>query len=564
MAARTSSASAAARTSAKPWVAYTRVSTDEQAQRGISLDAQRAGCEALARAYGHHLLDVVVDDGYSAGSLKRPGVRRVLELIEQRAIAGVIIWKLDRLFRNTLDCLQQVAAMKTAGVELVSVNERIDTSTAIGEAFLTMQAAFAQLERQQISERVSAAFTHLRTLGRWIGGTVPTGMAVETRADGKRYLILDERIAPVVRECWKRVSDGASLRQVAEYLTEARVPNRAKKPWSTSAVSFLLKVKSYIGPLIDQETYDRTQAALAQRQSPARRHLAAAAARSTAKISTDRIWRLQQLAFCAKCGSALVGVTAKGSKGDLYPYLRCTGRVRRGTTFCPVRDLPAQAWEDVVVLRLVRFLANHDELGVKLAELHARSVAMAGPAREERERLTRERDGSQQQLDAALDASLAGGAVARAYAARIAALQTAVEQLEVRLAALVGQLAAADLSAERMREIGEAFRTKVGTMLEQPWEEQRAALREIVGRVDLGSGRPGKIHLRLRELLGDVPVIPGQVLSPGQEWFACLGGERTRDGDAIALVARELRMARGRVAVELVDETALAEAGAPG
>lgn len=558
MSAAQSAAARAPTPAAKPWVVYTRVSTDEQARAGVSLDVQRQGCTALAQAFSYHVGQVLVDDGYSAWTLKRPGMRTLLDLVEARAIAGVVIWKLDRLFRNTLDCLQQVAAMKQAGVELVSVNERIDTKSAMGEVFLTMNAAFAQLERRQISERVTAAMAHLKSVGRWVGGTVPAGLALETRADGKRYGAIDPRWGPIVRDCWRRVIAGATVRQVAEYLTAERVPNRSGKPWGAGAVSFLLKGKSYIGRLVDQETYDRAQAALATRANPTNRRRGIVVG-STARVATSRVWRLQQLAFCARCGSALVGVTARGRGGE-YAYLRCTGRVRRGTSFCRSGDLPAQAWEDVVVERLVRFLTSQDELGTKLAELHARSVAEAGPARAERDRLVLERDGQQQQLEQALDASLAGGAVARAYAKRIEVLQTAVEQLDLQLAALVGRLAAADLTADRLGQIGEAFRTKVGTMLEQPWEEQRAALREIVDRVEVASGIEGRIVLRLRELLGEVPPIAGvQVRSPSPKWFPPLDLKRTRTGDEIPLRARELRGAHGRKVVALASDPGFAE-----
>ena len=139
-----------------PWIIYTRVSTDEQAAGGISLDAQLASCRAYAIARGWTVGEEVVDGGFSAKDLRRPGAAKVLELYAQRKIAGVIVWRLDRLLRRVRDL---VAILDAAGEHggLVSVTESLDTTTPMGRFVVHLLASIAQLERETVGQRVKMA-----------------------------------------------------------------------------------------------------------------------------------------------------------------------------------------------------------------------------------------------------------------------------------------------------------------------------------------------------------------------------------------------------------------------
>lgn len=573
-----------------PWVVYTRVSTDEQALKGTSLETQEAGCRSLATAYGYPIADVLVDDGYSAAGLKRvgqkgrqglaafaarPAAKRLLAKIEQGAIAGLIIWKLNRLVRNTRQLLELVELMAEKGVAFVSVNDRIDTGSAMGRMFLTMVAAIDQLESEQISERVVAVLDYMRSQGRWAGGTVPAGLTVEVRNGKERYLVADPVAGPIVAQGWTLVLGGGSLRTVADFFTEQRVPLKSGKRWSMAAVSKLLRSKRNVGVLVEQEVFDRVAAVLSSRVSPGNRRkglVATSDIRSTAKLSTDRVWRLQQLAFCARCGSALVGVTATGS-GGTYAYLRCTGKVKRGAAFCSSKDLPAQPWEDAVIARLVQYARTEGgaDLARRIGELVARHQAEEAPVRAERDALQLERDRLQQRMAVAIDAALASAAAARAYAPQVEKLQGEVEGLNVRLAALAGRLAASELTTDNVHGLAAIVRDELTRLGEQDMDVQKRDLRQLVQRVEIASGMPCLIVLWMPELLGAVAPIPGH-LSPGkaaaagvsggralvrtphQKWLREGYAERTSDGIAIPLLVEEIQRGGKRrgIAVRLL------------
>src|SRR5229473_2860839 len=110
-------------------IGYARVSTDRQADQGVSLDAQTMRIRAMATVQSAELVDVIVDGGESAKSMNRPGVRRVLAMVEAGKIDTVIVAKLDRLTRSVKDLCELLEHFERKGVALVSVAESLDTGS---------------------------------------------------------------------------------------------------------------------------------------------------------------------------------------------------------------------------------------------------------------------------------------------------------------------------------------------------------------------------------------------------------------------------------------------------
>src|SRR5262245_44341578 len=121
------------------WIGYVRVSTQEQADGGVSLAAQQKRIRAWSDMHEIELLDVVADEGASAKNLARPGLQRVLQALREGEADGVVVAKLDRLTRRTRDLLDLVEELcQQRGLGLVSINETIDTSNAAGRLVLTV------------------------------------------------------------------------------------------------------------------------------------------------------------------------------------------------------------------------------------------------------------------------------------------------------------------------------------------------------------------------------------------------------------------------------------------
>src|SRR5450759_3579584 len=150
-------------------IGYVRVSTDRQAEHGVSLDAQDAKIRAMATVQGVSLLEVIVDGGESAKSLNRPGLRRLLSLVNDGGVQAVIVAKLDRLTRSVKDLCGLLELFEKKNVALVSVAESLDTGTAAGRLVITIMGAVSQWEREAIGERTREALRHKRSNGERVG-----------------------------------------------------------------------------------------------------------------------------------------------------------------------------------------------------------------------------------------------------------------------------------------------------------------------------------------------------------------------------------------------------------
>ncbi len=150
-------------------IGYARVSTDRQADQGVSLDAQTMRIRAMATVQSAELVDVIVDGGESAKSMNRPGVRRVLAMVEVGKIDTVIVAKLDRLTRSMKDLCELLELFERKGVALVSVAESLDTGSAAGRLVIKIMASVSEWEQEAIGERTRDVLQHKRSCGERVG-----------------------------------------------------------------------------------------------------------------------------------------------------------------------------------------------------------------------------------------------------------------------------------------------------------------------------------------------------------------------------------------------------------
>ena len=201
-------------------VGYVRVSSEEQAEKGMSLDLQKAKIYAYAQLKDFELVEIIEDAGISAKNLNRPGMHRLLELARTRQIQAVIVLKLDRMFRSTTDALETTKQFEGWGVAFHSLNETVDTQSAMGKFFFTLMAATAEMERGLISERTKAVLNHKRGQG-FVYGPVPFGC----RRDGDA-LIADEGEGKTIELMLQLRGKGWNYSRIARELND--LGNRTK------------------------------------------------------------------------------------------------------------------------------------------------------------------------------------------------------------------------------------------------------------------------------------------------------------------------------------------------
>ena len=281
---------------------YVRVSTETQIEN-YSTEQQIERLEAYCKAKGWPIYKIYTDGGYSGGNTNRPALTQLLCDIQGGDIDVVVVYKLDRLSRSQKDTLTLIEdSFIKNGVDFVSVNENFDTSTPFGRAMIGILSVFAQLEKDQITERFTMGRVGRCKAGHFHGGVRPP--------TGYRYidggLVVDEYKASQVREVYELFLRGYSINSIQRQMYEKYAGG-----WSTpSLVMAVLKNSTYTGkvkfkgveydgihqPIIDENTYNAVQSLYTspQRQSK----------RTTQQKTPFRAnYLLTSLIFCGGCGA---------------------------------------------------------------------------------------------------------------------------------------------------------------------------------------------------------------------------------------------------------------------
>ena len=217
---------------------YARVSTEDQAQHGISLDAQVNRCVEYVSALNYELIDTAIDAGISGKSTDRPGLQRILSLVNKKKIQHIITLKLDRLSRKTLDALSlmDMLTKKKVQLHLVAENGSVNSNNADDEFMLTLKAGFAQLERKKIGERTKFALDRKRQLGERISLNAPYGQMF---VDGK--VVDNPEEQRTIDRIHKLHIQGRSVRGIALELTRRKIFNRQNRPFGIPSIHRILK-----------------------------------------------------------------------------------------------------------------------------------------------------------------------------------------------------------------------------------------------------------------------------------------------------------------------------------
>jgi DNA invertase Pin-like site-specific DNA recombinase len=219
-------------------VGYVRVSTEDQKINGVSLEMQITKIKQYAILNDIDLVGIYGDPGISAKAIDtRPGAVAVIDMARRKRIDGVIIYKLDRMFRNTIEALQTADMMNKYHVGLHSITEKLDTQSAIGEFFFTLMASLAQMERKLIGERTSSALWHKAQNGERVSRYAPMGSTF----DRKGRVVEDPQEMEAIHLMRELRDAGHSYRQISDTLATGQHLSRTGKPYEASTIMRILK-----------------------------------------------------------------------------------------------------------------------------------------------------------------------------------------------------------------------------------------------------------------------------------------------------------------------------------
>jgi len=222
---------------------YTRVSTEDQAKEGFSLDAQLDKLRSYCKARDWIVSEEYVDDGYSGRNVKRPAYSKMMQEIEKWDILLVI--KMDRIHRNSKNFMTMMEYLKQMDKEFVSMSESLDTSTAMGRFVMDIIQRIAQLESEQIGERVYIGMEQkARTEGGVLGFNIPYGY---NYYNGK--LIVNDDEAIIIKNIYSYYIEGKSMGEIAKMLNSTKIPTKKGGLWAKKTISTILKNSTYCGYL---------------------------------------------------------------------------------------------------------------------------------------------------------------------------------------------------------------------------------------------------------------------------------------------------------------------------
>lgn len=231
-------------------VGYVRVSTDEQARHGVSLDVQRAKLTAYAQAMDLELVEVFADEG-SAKNLRRPGIQAALAAMHKGRADGLLITNLDRLTRSLMDLhhLVQRHFSEGTGKSLVSMGESINTRTASGRMVLNFLGTVAEWERETIGERTRDALQFLKRQGVQLGrAAYGWHRSAVVDPDNERLKIeRDPDQDAVIAEIISARAAGDTYQAIADQLHARHVPTKRGGRWSNKVVrSIVLRANKVV------------------------------------------------------------------------------------------------------------------------------------------------------------------------------------------------------------------------------------------------------------------------------------------------------------------------------
>lgn len=403
---------------------YCRVSTQEQAEHGHSIDEQQDRLNKYCAAMNWEDVTPYIDAGFSGASMERPALKKLLKDIRAGYIRNVVVYKLDRLSRSQKDTLYLIEdEFLRNGVDFMSMSENFDTSTPLGRAMIGILAVFAQLEREQIKERIGMGKLARAKLGKYSGSyNDPLGYEYVNGA-----LVVNDYEAMQLREMFKLYIEGNSPQRIAEKLNAKGYRHRYGE-WSKHRVRGCLGQRLYIGdikyqgkcykgvhePIIDAETYEIAQEIKKKRQKES----------NSGQAGVPYSY-LGGVLVCGKCGEKYYKRAMNPHRGEKtyhYNFYQCDSRTK-GTN-CKNKRWRMEQLDEIVFTEIKKLSLEPQTYTVNSQATSESKNAELIPARIEK---------IEGQVEKLIDLYAVGGIPKDALQKKITELTEEKEQLEATL-----------------------------------------------------------------------------------------------------------------------------------
>ena len=403
-------------------VIYARYSSDNQ--REESIEGQIRECTAYAEKNGITVVKHYIDRALSAKTDNRPDFQQMIKDSEKRLFDIVLVWKLDRFARNRYDSAHYEYQLERNHVKLVSATEPISDSPA-GIMVKSMLTGMAEYYSAELSEKVVRGMTENVLKGKYNGGTIPIGFKV----DEEKFFQVDPLKAPFVVEAFQRYNDGATMKELMNWLNDSGVTTNRNQKFTYNSVQKLLTNKRYIGEnhfkdivmpdsipaIVDKDLFEEVQQKIKKNSRAPARH----------KAEDDYL--LTTKLFCGMCGAMMFGECGTGRNKVVHHYYKCATAKRFKT--CKKKTVRKEWLEDLVIaetMKLIQDDAVIDAIVAEVMELQDRENTTL-PLLEKQMREVE--NGIENMLNA-----IQAGVLTNSTKSRLEKLEAQQKELEIRIA----------------------------------------------------------------------------------------------------------------------------------
>ncbi|MDU0431183.1 recombinase family protein [Staphylococcus chromogenes] len=364
---------------------YVRVSTEMQSTEGYSIDGQINQIREYCQFHHFEVTDIYADRGISGKSMNRPELQRMLKDANEGHIDCVMVYKTNRLARNTSDLLKIVEDLHKQNVEFFSLSERMEVNTSSGKLMLQILASFSEFERNNIVENVFMGQTRRAQEG-YYQGNLPLGY--EKIPDSKHELMINQHEANIVKYIFEAYAKGHGYRKIANALNHKGYVTKKGKPFSVGSITYILSNPFYIGqiqfakykdwnekrrkglndkpviaqgkhsPIISQDLWDKVQMRKKQiKEKP--------------QVHGKGTNLLTGIIRCPQCGAAMAASnttnTLKDGTKKRIRYYSCSNFRNKGSKVCSANSVRAEVIEKYVMDQILEIVKS-DKVIKKVVE----------------------------------------------------------------------------------------------------------------------------------------------------------------------------------------------------
>ena len=493
---------------------YARVSTEEQAEQGYSIDAQLDTLRKYCQLYDKVVFEEYVDAGVSGKSTQgRYELQRLLKDADEKKFDEVIVWKFNRMARKNVDLLNIVEQLEANNVIFRSFSENFDTSTSTGRFALQMMGAVGELERNTIVDNVKMSMKQRAKTGKH-NGKLPLGYQSipETNDPSERskQVVIVETEALIVRSIFEHYAAGRGLKSIANELNHSNYKTKTGNTFSTSAVKDILNNPFYNGKV----RYNRYENWSNKRRRGKSAEPIIADGKHKAIIH-DALWEkvqflLQKKSFtpsrifdgefllsglirCPKCGAAMVASRTKSkSKNGQYVnclYYSCGAFRNKGSSVCSANSIRKQEAEEEVMNRLSEVLCKERILKAIVDKINHKLTTRTIPLQSELSHIRSQLEKAVNKKQRYLDLFEQGNVDKSFFTGRMQEIQAEITKLQVEKARLELELTednTAPVAFEQVRELIYGF-NKVLTA--SPFEQRKTLLHLFIKRITMNESK---------------------------------------------------------------------------